>query len=126
MRAQLGAAKAAGSGASRKDGFGRWQLDRVRRRLVDAVGAECAITGADFALLVVFADHPRVVMSRSRLIELAGVDPGEVFERAIDMRVTRLRRKIEPSPRRPSVIRTVRGHGGGYEYVPAEGPAGGR
>lgn len=104
-----------------KDGwFGRWRLDRERRRLVDADGRECPITGADYALLVAFADHPRVVLSRDRLIELTGIDLAEVFDRAIDMRVTRLRRKIEPAPSDPTVIKTVRGHGGGYEYVPAD------
>ena len=106
--------------------FGRWRLDRQRRRLVDADGQDCPITGADYALLQVFADHPKVVLSRDKLIELAGIDPGEVFDRAIDMRITRLRKKIEPTPGDPTVIKTVRGHGGGYEYVPAEGPNYGR
>ena len=100
--------------------FGRWQLDRQRRRLVDAHGVECAITGADYALLAVFADHPRMVLSRERLMNLAGIDPAEVFDRAVDMRITRLRKKIEATPRDPAVIRTVRGHGGGYEFIPAD------
>ena len=82
--------------------------------------------GAEFALLCVFADHPNVVMSRERLLELSGTDPAEVFDRAIDLRITRLRRKIEPVPGDPTVIRTVRGHGGGYEYLPSEGPNYGR
>lgn len=106
--------------------FGRWRLDRARRRLVDRDGVECPITGADFALLTVFADHPNVVLSRDKLIERAGIDPDEVFDRAIDMRITRLRKKIEPVPGDPTVIKTVRGHGGGYEYVPADGPNYGR
>jgi DNA-binding response OmpR family regulator len=50
----------------------------------------------------------------------------EVFGRAIDLRVTRLRKKIEPVPGDPTVIRTVRGHGGGYEYLPSAGPNYGR
>lgn len=106
--------------------FGRWRLDRQRRRLVDADGMDCPITGADYSLLAVFADHPKVVLSRDKLIELAGIDPAEVFDRAIDMRITRLRKKIEPTPGDPTVIKTVRGHGGGYEYVPREGPDYGR
>jgi len=106
--------------------FGRWRLDRPRRRLVDSVGEPCPLTGAEFALLCVFADHPRVVLSRERLLELSGTDPAEVFDRAVDLRVTRLRRKIEPVPGDPTVIRTVRGHGGGYEYVPSAGPEYGR
>lgn len=106
--------------------FGRWMLDRSRRRLVDADGLECPITGSDYALLAVFADHPRVVLSREKLLELAGIDAREVFDRAVDMRITRLRKKIEPVPGDPTVIKTVRGHGGGYEYVPATGPDYGR
>jgi len=106
--------------------FGRWRLDRTRRRLVDTGGEVCPVTGAEFALLCAFADHPRVVLSRERLLELSGTDPAEVFDRAVDLRVTRLRRKIEPVPGDPTVIRTVRGHGGGYEYLPSEGPDYGR
>jgi DNA-binding response OmpR family regulator len=124
----MAAAPAAVPVASRQkeSWFGRWRLDRARRRLVDADGTECPITGADYALLSVFADHPKVVLSRDKLIELAGIDPAEVFDRAIDMRITRLRKKIEPTPGDPTVIKTVRGHGGGYEYVPADGPQYGR
>ncbi|MGQ0621544.1 MAG: response regulator [Panacagrimonas sp.] len=106
--------------------FGRWKLDRARRRMVDSVGEVLPVTGAEFGLLCVFADHPRVVLSREKLLELSGTDPGEVFDRAIDLRVTRLRKKIEPVPGDPTVIRTVRGHGGGYEYLPSDGPDYGR
>jgi DNA-binding response OmpR family regulator len=108
------------------DWFGRWRLDRARRRLLDVDGNPLEITGAEFALLAAFADHPNVVLSRERLLELSGTDPGEVFDRAIDLRITRLRKKIEPVPGDPTVIKTVRGHGGGYEYVPSNGPNYGR
>lgn len=106
--------------------FGRWRLDRARRRLVDAGGEALPLTGAEFGLLCAFADHPNVILSREKLLELSGTDPAEVFDRAIDLRITRLRRKIEPVPGDPTVIRTVRGHGGGYEYLPSEGPNYGR
>jgi DNA-binding response OmpR family regulator len=106
--------------------FGRWKLDRARRRLVDTAGEVLPVTGAEFGLLCAFAEHPNVVLSRDKLLELSGTDPGEVFDRAIDLRVTRLRKKIEPVPGDPTVIRTVRGHGGGYEYLPSAGPNYGR
>ena len=106
--------------------FGRWRLDRERHRLVDRDGEVCPITAAEYGLLAAFADHPRVVLSREKLLELSGTDPGEVFDRAIDLRITRLRKKIEPVPGDPTVIRTVRGHGGGYEYVPSTQPDYGR
>jgi DNA-binding response OmpR family regulator len=104
---------------AREGWFGRWRLDRARRRLVDREGEILALTGAEFGLLCAFADHPGVVLSREKLLTLSGTDPGEIFDRAIDLRITRLRRKIEPTPANPTVIRTVRGHGGGYEYVPS-------
>ena len=106
--------------------FGRWRLDRARRRLVDSAGEILVITGAEFGLLCAFAEHPNVILSRDKLLELSGTDPGEVFDRAIDLRITRLRKKIEPVPGDPTVIRTVRGHGGGYEYLPSSGPNYGR
>lgn len=121
--ATAAAAVAEGPG---RDWFGRWCLDRARRRLVDSAGEILPLTGAEFALLCAFADHPRVVLSRERLLALSGTDPAEVFDRAIDLRITRLRRKIEPVPGDPTVIRTVRGHGGGYSYVPSVGPNSGR
>lgn len=103
--------------------FGRWRLDRARRRLVDSEGDVLALTGTEFGLLCAFADHPGMVLSREKLLTLSGTDSGEIFDRAIDLRITRLRRKIEPAPANPTVIRTVRGHGGGYEYVPSAGPS---
>jgi len=106
--------------------FGRWQLDRARRRMVDSTGDILLVTGAEFALLCAFAEHPNVILSRDKLLLLSGTDPGEVFDRAIDLRITRLRRKIEPVPGDPTVIRTVRGHGGGYQYLPSNGPNHGR
>ncbi len=62
---------------------------------------------------LMFAEHPKIVLSRDKVIGLAGIDPAEVFDRPIDMRITRLRKKVEPTPGDPTVIRTVRGHGGG-------------
>lgn len=112
--------------ASGERWFGRWKLERSRRRMIDSGGEVLPVTGAEFALLCAFADHPNVVLSREKLLELSGTDPGEVFDRAIDLRVTRLRKKIEPVPGDPTVIKTIRGHGGGYEYVPSDGPNYGR
>ncbi len=101
--------------------FGRWCLDRQRRRLCDREGEILPLTGVEFGILCAFADHPRIVLSREKLLELSGTDPGDVFDRAVDLRITRLRRKIEPVPGDPTIIRTVRGYGGGYEYVPGSG-----
>ncbi|MGH8692900.1 MAG: response regulator transcription factor, partial [Burkholderiales bacterium] len=90
--------------AGKADGswFGRWWLDRQRHRLVDSAGEVCEVTAQEYALLAVFADHPKVVLSREKLLELSGTDPAEVFDRAIDLRITRLRKKIEPVPGDPT------------------------
>jgi len=76
----------------------------------------------EYGLLKVFAANPKRVLSRDRLLELANARDAEAFDRAIDLRIMRIRRKIEPDPARPSVIRTVRG--GGYLFSPTgEAPA---
>src|SRR5262249_5861521 len=80
------------------------------------------LTASEYGLLKVFAANPKRVLSRDRLLELANARDAEAFDRAIDLRIMRIRRKIEPDPARPSVIRTVRG--GGYLFSPTgEAPA---
>ena len=68
------------------------------------------------ALLKAFAENPKRVLTRERLLDLAEARDREAFDRAIDVRITRIRKKIEPDPTRPSVIRTVRG--AGYLFSP--------
>ena len=74
------------------------------------------LTASEYGLLKVFAANPKRVLSRDRLLELANARDAEAFDRAIDLRIMRIRRKIEPDPAHPSVIRTVRG--GGYLFSP--------
>ena len=81
-----------------------------------ATGAETALTAMEFDLLATFARHPHQVLSRNRLSELAHNRPLDPADRSIDIRITRLRRKIEPDPAQPTVIRTMRGEG--YLYDP--------
>ena len=91
--------------------FGSCKLDLDMRRLFNALGEELPITAMEFDLLQVFASNPNRVLSRDRLLELAhgrGTDP---FDRSIDIRITRLRRKIEQDPAHPQIIKTVRGSG---------------
>jgi DNA-binding response OmpR family regulator len=70
----------------------------------------------DFELLKVFAQNANRVLSRDQLLTLTQNREWEPFDRAIDIRIARLRRKIEADPEKPSVIRTVRG--AGYMFVP--------
>jgi two-component system OmpR family response regulator len=97
--------------------FGTKWLDHDAQALRDDDGNEHPLTGSEYSLLKVFAANPKRVLSRERLLELANARDAEAFDRAIDLRIMRIRRKIEPDPAHPSVIRTVRG--GGYLFSPA-------
>jgi two-component system OmpR family response regulator len=97
--------------------FGTKWLDHEAQALRDDQGNEHPLTASEYGLLKVFAANPKRVLSRDRLLELANARDAEAFDRAIDIRIMRIRRKIEPDPSHPSVIRTVRG--GGYLFSPA-------
>jgi two-component system phosphate regulon response regulator OmpR len=92
-------------------------LDLEKRVLVDpANGTEETLTASEFDLLKVFAEHPNKPLQRDWLLEVTAHRDMEAFDRAIDLRITRLRRKIEFDPAHPNAIRTVRGVG--YMFVP--------
>jgi len=90
-------------------------LDAKRLYLRD--GAEVPMTAMEFDLLKSFAERPNRVLSRDQLLDLAHNRDMEAFDRSIDIRIMRLRRKIEPDPQKPEVIKTIRGLG--YMFVPA-------
>ena len=96
--------------------MGRHTLDLAKRALQDDAGQEVAITAGEFDLLKIFAENPNRPLSRDWLLETTSHRVRDPFDRAIDLRITRIRRKIEPSPDKPTVIRTVRGIG--YMFVP--------
>jgi two-component system phosphate regulon response regulator OmpR len=98
--------------------FGKFILDLAAKRLSTEAGEEIILTTMEFDLLKVFATHPNRVLSRDQLLDLAHGRGSEPFDRSIDIRVTRLRRKIEAAPEHPEVIKTVRG--AGYMFVPDE------
>jgi DNA-binding response OmpR family regulator len=93
----------------------KW-LNLEAHTLRDASGAEHILTASEFNLLKAFIDHPRRVLPREQLMDLAIGRDAQSFDRAIDVRVTRIRRKIEPDPANPKVIRTLRG--AGYMFCP--------
>jgi two-component system, OmpR family, response regulator len=94
----------------------KW-LDHGTRALWDDAGKTQALAASEYILLKAFAANPNRVLSRERLLELASARDAEPYDRAVDVRIMRIRRKIEPDPARPCFIRTVRG--GGYMFVPA-------
>ena len=97
--------------------FGRMTVDRAGRRLLRPDGGEEAVTAMEFDLIEAFLDNPYRVLSRDRLLDLAHRKNDDPFDRSIDIRVTRLRKKIEEDPSKPQTIKTVRG--AGYIYSPA-------
>jgi two-component system OmpR family response regulator len=96
--------------------FGTKWLDVEQRVLRDDDGNEHPLTTSEYGLLKAFADNPKRVLSRERLLDLANARDPDAFDRAIDVRITRIRKKIEPDPDHPSIIRTVRG--AGYIFAP--------
>jgi two-component system, OmpR family, response regulator len=96
--------------------FGTKWLDLEAQALRDDEGNEHPLTASEFGLLKVFAANPKRVLSRERLLELANARDAEAFDRAVDLRIMRIRRKIELDPTKPAVIRTIRG--GGYLFSP--------
>ena len=93
----------------------RW-FDLDTHRLRDDAGGEQVLTKSEYALLRAFADHPKRVLSRDRLLDLADARDPDAFDRSIDVRINRIRKKIEPDPAQPRYIRTVRGLG--YVFRP--------
>ena len=100
--------------------FGPFQLDVASHRLLRD-GVEVKLSTAEFALLRIFVEHPLRVLSRDTLIDMLKGYERDPFDRSVDTRVTRLRRKIEPNSGEPVYIRTVRGEG--YLFNPRGGEA---
>ncbi|MDA9444323.1 transcriptional regulator [Bradyrhizobium sp. CCBAU 51745] len=96
--------------------FEGWRIDLRLRELCNPEGARVAVTSAEFDLLRTFCERPGRVLSRDSLLDLTqGRNTGS-FERSIDVLVSRIRRKIEPNPADPTIIKTVRS--GGYLFTP--------
>jgi two-component system OmpR family response regulator len=91
--------------------FGDWQLDTTARHLVDAEGTIVALSGAEYRLLRVFVDHPMRVFNRDQLLNLTQGREAEMFERSVDLLVSRLRQRLNDDARDPAYIKTVRSEG---------------
>ncbi len=96
--------------------FANWCLDLNSRKLTDPSGNSVALSGGEFELLEVFVTHPGRVLNRDQLLDMARGRDAQPFDRAIDVQVSRLRKKIEPDVKTPTMIITVRG--GGYIFSP--------
>lgn len=98
---------------------GDYELDVDARQLFDQDGGEVPLTAMEFDLLRAFAERPNRVLSRDQLLNLTCNRDWDPYDRSIDIRVARLRRKIERDPDSPRIIKTIRGHG--YVFVPDRG-----
>ena len=118
IRAVLRRAERADSAADPVEGvltFSGWRLDPARRELRDPQGVLIELTAGEFGLLMALVERPRRVLSRDRLLDLTKGRDAQPFDRSIDVQVSRLRRKIEPDPKNPDMIKTVRS--GGYIFT---------
>jgi len=91
--------------------FGQWQLDTIERHLLDSEDVVVPLSGAEYRLLRVFLDHPQKVLSRDQLLSLTQGREAELFERSIDLLVSRLRQRLRDEARDPRYIKTVRSEG---------------
>lgn len=97
--------------AGRIIAFGEWQLDTSARHLLDAAGTIVALSGAEYRLLRVFLDHPQRVLTRDQLLNFTQGRDAELFERSIDLLVSRVRQRLNEDARTPAYIKTVRSEG---------------
>ena len=99
--------------------FGDWRLDTVARHLIDSQGTAIALSGAEYRLLRVFVDHPQRVLNRDQLLNLTQGRDADLFDRSIDLLVSRVRQRLGDDAREPTYIKTVRSEG--YVFsVPVE------
>jgi two-component system OmpR family response regulator len=118
LKGKAAAGAAAGAAPASRVAVGQCQLDLRSRSLTGRDGRDIALTAMEFDLLKAFVEHPNQVLSRDRLLTLTRNREWEPFDRSIDIRIARLRRKIEEDPDHPRAIRTMRG--AGYMFVPPE------
>lgn len=91
--------------------FGDWRLDTVGRHLLDKEGTTVALSGAEYRLLRAFVDHPQRVLNRDQLLNLTQGRDAELFDRSIDLLVSRVRQRLGDDAREPTYIKTVRAEG---------------
>lgn len=97
--------------------FEGWKLDMARRQLLDPSGIPMPLTSGEFNILAIFCQNPQKVLSRDSLLDMLHGRAAAVFDRSVDVQISRLRRKIEPNLKNPTFIKTVRY--GGYFFTPA-------
>ncbi|WP_085677403.1 MULTISPECIES: response regulator [unclassified Pseudomonas] len=105
------------SEAGRLLAFGSWRLDTTARHLLDSEDTVVALSGAEYRLLRVFVDHPQRVLSRDQLLNLTQGRDADLFDRSIDLLVSRLRQRLGDDARDPAYVKTVRSEGYVFAYA---------
>lgn len=95
--------------------FAHWTLDKLQRRLISPEGIDVALTDGEYRLLEVLVEHAGETLSRDQLLEITEQRTAGPFDRSIDVRISRLRQKLEADPKQPLLIKTVRT--GGYSFT---------
>ena len=115
-RSQMSGDTRAGGARGNRIQFAGWMLDTRRRELFAPDGSAIDISGGEYDILLAFCEHPQRVLSRNQLLDLARGRASDSEDRAVDVMVSRLRRKLEPTDDSPSIVKTVRGVG--YLFQP--------
>ncbi len=95
--------------------FDNWLLDQNKRRLLAPDDLHIPLSGGEYDLLLAFLENPHRILTRDQLLDLTHERAATPFDRTIDVQVGRLRKKIEVNPKKPLLIKTVRG--GGYQFT---------
>lgn len=96
--------------------FAGWALDTRRRELAAPDGTAVDLSGGEYDMLLAFCEHPQRVLTRDQLLDLARNRVSDNIDRSVDVMVSRLRRKVEPTDDSPAIIKTIRG--AGYMFIP--------
>jgi two-component system OmpR family response regulator len=112
-----------GVGTARTFEFAGWRLDIVRRQLFSPTNALVPLRASEFDLLLALVERPQRGLNRDQLLDLSRGRVGNVFDRSVDVQISRLRSKIEPDPKEPQLIKTVRSAGYVFAATVAVGGA---
>jgi two-component system OmpR family response regulator len=110
-RSQGGPTPPPGADKAESYWFDGWRANLTQRTLQAPDGSMVGLSSGEFDLLVAFLEHPQRVLSRDQLLDIARGRASVLFDRSIDVQISRLRRKIEPDPQNPMLIKTVRNSG---------------
>jgi len=96
--------------------FENWELNTAKRELRSSANVMTSLTAGEYELLLAFIENPQRVLNRDQLLDITRGRSAGPFDRSIDVQLSRLRKKIEPNPKEPTIIKTVRN--GGYIFTP--------